>query len=301
MPAHRRIRIQVLERVELLLERIGEPVAEGLRPALAFEQRRAPHGGDGPLAHPEENEAALAEPAVLHLDMGGESDHRVVAVPPRQLHEARLPARSDARNLDCGQHLARLEGGLVKAPEERVRVHGSGAALARNRHARAEGNRAGRELGRRVGERDGAAEGAAIAHRRMGDMRHGAGDERRPGGDEVRGLHLRMAGHGADPKPIVGFLDARKARHAADIDQHLGRGEPHVEGGHQALAAGEDSRVLPVLVQHGDGVFEACRPDVGEWGRFHERVPPLLRRLMVVDEHRRDVVRLHPVGDGLRA
>ena len=48
------------------------------------------------------------------------------------------------------------------------------------------------------------------------------------------------------------------------------------------LAAGEDSRVLPVLVQHGDGVFEAFRPDVGEWSRFHERVSPPLRQMSVI-------------------
>ena len=113
-------------------------------------------------------------------------------------------------------------------------------------------------------------------------MRHSAGDERRLGGNEVRGFHVRVAGHGANSKPVAGRLDARKVRHAADIDQDLRGGEPHVEGSHQALAAGEDPRVLPALVQHGDGVFEAFRPNIGERGRFHERVPPLLRRMSII-------------------
>ena len=39
---------------------------------------------------------------------------------------------------------------------------------------------------------------------------------------------------------------------------------------------------FPVLAQHADGVFKAFRPDVSEWSRFHERVPPLLRRMSVI-------------------
>ena len=82
-----------------------------------------------------------------------------------------------------------------------------------------------------------------------------------------------MAGHRADAKAVAGILDAGQTVHPADVDEDIGGGQTHVERRHQALSAGEDSRVVPAIGQDLEDVVEGLRPEVGEWGRFHRLFP----------------------------
>ncbi len=54
-----------------------------------------------------------------------------------------------------------------------------------------------------------------------------------------------MADAGADADGVRGDLDGVELVEAFDVDQRGGRGEPHVQQRHQALATGEDLAVVP--------------------------------------------------------
>ena len=76
------------------------------------------------------------------------------------------------------------------------------------------------------------------------------------GRGQLRGLHLHVPGHRADPEGVSGVLDAGEAGHPADVDQYLGGGEPHVERRHQALPPGENPRAVAAFVEHPEDVVE---------------------------------------------
>ena len=78
----------------------------------------------------------------------------------------------------------------------------------------------------------------------MGDVRHGARDQRRMPGDHVGALGLRVARERADLDLAVLQRDLIQPTDAIDVDQHGGRRQAHVERGDQALAAGEQAGVL---------------------------------------------------------
>ena len=112
-----------------------------------------------------------------------------------------------------------------------------------------ERQQAGGQFGRRIGEGDRAAEGAAIADRRMADMRHGERDQRRMLGDQRGMLDLRMTRQRADFDRLALLGDAAETLDAIDIYQQRGRRQPHVEGGDQALPAGQQPGVVLMLGQ----------------------------------------------------
>ena len=68
-----------------------------------------------------------------------------------------------------------------------------------------------REDGRRIRECDRSADRAAIADRRMADMRHGGGDERRLACNDIRALRRRVTHQSADLEPAVSGRNAVEA------------------------------------------------------------------------------------------
>ena len=62
---------------------------------------------------------------------------------------------------------------------------------------------------------------------------------------------------------------AVEAGHVVDVDQVLGRRQPHREQRHQALPAREHLAALAQPGEDVEGLVEAARPVVGERGRLH--------------------------------
>jgi hypothetical protein len=63
--------------------------------------------------------------------------------------------------------------------------------------------------------------------------------------DEIRFLELRVRHERADAQAARAHVDAGEIAQSGDVDEELGPGEPHVERGNEALAAGEDPRARP--------------------------------------------------------
>jgi hypothetical protein len=82
---------------------------------------------------------------------------------------------------------------------------------------------------------------------------------------------LHVAGKRADAHPVAIKRDAPKRVEPVDVNQQLGLRETHVEGGHEALPAGQDARLIAVLVQQPHGVCDALRHNVAEPRRLHAR------------------------------
>jgi len=80
----------------------------------------------------------------------------------------------------------------------------------------------------------------------MRDMHDRLREERHLLGDLARALEHRVRDERADAQAAIAAFDRRELTQAGDIDQQLGRGEPHVERRDEALAAGEDLRARPL-------------------------------------------------------
>ena len=159
---------------------------------------------------------------------------------------------------------------LVEALEVVVRRHLAPAGSALQHQGGAERQHAGRHLGRRVGERDAAAEGAAIAHRDVGDMRHGLGDQRQVLARRSR-EPATSAWRVSAPMRTCSPLqrDAGQRVQPVDVDQQPRLRQAHVERRHQALAAGQDARVLAVPREQLEHLLDAVGAHVAELRRLH--------------------------------
>jgi len=59
-----------------------------------------------------------------------------------------------------------------------------------------------------------------------------------------------------------------------DVDQYLGRGQAHIEGRHEALAAGENARIVAVFIEQVENLLEALGANIGKRCGF-QPVSPL--------------------------
>ena len=112
--------------------------------------------------------------------------------------------------------------------------------LAGEGELRLERDHHGGQLGGGIGVGEAAADGAAVANRRVADEAARLGEDGRARPHRLRPLHRVLAGERADRQAVVGRADIREVADAVDVDQRLGMGEPEVEEGDQALAAGQD-------------------------------------------------------------
>src|SRR5262249_39230010 len=69
--------------------------------------------------------------------------------------------------------------------------------------------------------------------------------------------------------------DPVEAADAVDVDEQRRAGEPHVEGGNQALAAGEQLGVAVVALEQLDRMRDRAGPGISEWCRL-QRASPLV-------------------------
>jgi hypothetical protein len=82
--------------------------------------------------------------------------------------------------------------------------------------------------------------------------------------DRVRAGDLAVAGHGPDHQAAVLDAGSREPGHAVEVDHDLGRREAQVHQRHEALAAGQDLGVLPVLGEERDALLRGRRREVLE-------------------------------------
>ena len=234
-------------------------------PRLGFAR---PHG---PVSHPGQGEPRLPDPVARERHDGSHADERVVSVAAGQLDPGRARARRGRGEPDLGQELGRREGRGQLGQEE---VPGRDGPLARRpagRQARLEAQRHGRQLGRRVGVAQAAADGPAVPDLEVPDPRERVGQERRVPGGERAPLHGALSGHRPDGEAAGPDPDVRQLRDAVEVDQPLGRGEAHVQERDEALAPGEELRLVAVLRELGDGLVDRADGRVLEDGGLHSR------------------------------
>jgi len=125
------------------------------------------------------------------------------------------------------------------------------------------------QLGGRVGVDDAADDRAAVAHRGMGDLAEGLGDERRGARDLLGALDGRLPRPRPDRQPAVVEADVVELVDVVDVDEVRRLGDAEVHQRHKTLTARQDARLLPGRRQHGDRLARARGTVVGERGRLH--------------------------------
>ena len=87
---------------------------------------------------------------------------------------------------------------------------------------------------------------------------------------EPRALLDGRLGHGsADREPVTVYVHTCKVDRAADVDQHLGLRQTHVEDRHERLPARQDARVVAVLGEQRHCLVGRVGADVVEGSRLH--------------------------------
>jgi hypothetical protein len=79
-----------------------------------------------------------------------------------------------------------------------------------------------------------------------------------------------VRGEGADAQRPAGDRDPGKALDACDIDEQFRFGQPQVERGEQALAAGEHPRAIAVAIEQVEDLIQRAGFGVSEIRRFHD-------------------------------
>ena len=87
-------------------------------------------------------------------------------------------------------------------------------------------------------------------------MGGGLREQRKLLSDQVGADELAMLGESAQPD-LAGIVRRHgEFGEVADVDQELGRRQPHVQGGEQALPAGERHCLAAALLKNAIGVVE---------------------------------------------
>jgi hypothetical protein len=153
-----------------------------------------------------------------------------------------------------------------------ARGHATRARFAGEHDLRIERDTTRGPFRRRVGQRQAAAEGAAVADCRVRDVLRGVGQQGQMLLDVVGCGDGSMRGERTDVHMAILHADAGVLVQAADVDQQFGRGQPHIERGHQALSAGQKLRRVAVALEQIEHLGEAACPCVGKRRGFHRHL-----------------------------
>ena len=127
-----------------------------------------------------------------------------------------------------------------------------------------------------VGVGQGPAEGATVPDLGVGEVLDRLGDERGVLGDQGVGPDRRVLGHRPDHDRVAVVADAAQRVDPAEVDDHLGRVEPHPEHREQALPAGQDLGLVPELGQGGERLLHRRGREVVELCGDHWPAPSVL-------------------------
>ena len=168
------------------------------------------------------------------------------------------------RHVNLGEQLVRLKARRQKPLEQGVGIDGAATPHARRHHRTAEDTHDHGRFGRRVRVRHAATQRAAGTDGVVADVAHGRGEHRRGRGNGRRALDGPMPSERTDRQPTVD-ADASQLGDVVDVDQHRRSGQAQREHGQQALATGQDLRVVAVLGQQLNGLRHGFRSSIVEW------------------------------------
>ena len=253
-------------RVVLGFELPGEIVEGAVQVGAA--QAGRPLRQARPVRHPADGEAKAAR--VAH---GGRRNDGEVAMAGRKLREGAALARLGQREAHLLDQFVGRARRHQHALEEFARGQGAAPPGVAQHHLAAQRQQHQRNLGAGVGMGHRAAHGAAVAHLEMRDEGEGLRQQRHFPRQARAPFHARLRGcrahgqHAAFAAHEVQFVGAR------DVDQHAGLRQPHVEHGHQRLAAGQDPRLGPERLELLHGLVGGFRAHVVEDRRLHRATP----------------------------
>ena len=160
---------------------------------------------------------------------------------------------------DGGQDLALLPRG-----EERRLVilpgrHGACAVRTRQFIDRIERLQDRRHVVSGIAVRRVAADRADIADLGIGDLQRRLADDRAGFVERIRGDQFRLGRHGAEPDRAAGNFDEAQGVDVLQVDQVLGHCQTQLHHRDQAVAAGNDGRVVAKRRQQADGFVDSFR------------------------------------------
>ena len=95
------------------------------------------------------------------------------------------------------------------------------------------------------------------------------GQQRHLVSQQLAGLHVPVAGQGADGHVVTGVVDGAGVDHAVDPDHHRRRGQTEPHQWNQAVAARHQLRLVAVLGQGHERRLDRVDGDVVERGGDH--------------------------------
>ena len=179
---------------------------------------------------------------------------------------------------DRGEDLVVAAGGhvgrFVVVPRRDLAV----ALGAREVQRRAERLHQARHVVARVSVRDVAAHGAHVAHLRVRDLERGLAQDRRDLGEPVMRDQLVLGRHRADHDAAPVDADALEIGDVLKVDEMRDRSHPELHHRNEAVAAGDDARLVAQLSEERERGCDVCRPMVLEPSRYHG-LPPWCARM----------------------
>ena len=174
------------------------------------------------------------------------------------------PTGGGFRHPDLGEQFVGLERGLEQALEELPDADLPLTVGAARDHGRVQREQDGGQVRGGVGVRDRAADRTAVPDLRVTDLPGGVGEQRYLAAEKLGMLDVVVPGQGADRdvRALVG--DVGQVTQAAQVDDHLGGGQPQLHQRQQRVAAGQELGVLAVLGDQVQGFLGRARPLVGE-------------------------------------
>src|SRR6185437_580765 len=92
--------------------------------------------------------------------------------------------------------------------------------------------------------------------------------QRRQARDQRRATDLGMTRQCTDAQPAVMLGNGVEPDYAVDVDKKSRLEQAHVEGRHEALATGENLRLVPLCGEDGKDLIERARPHIAQPRRF---------------------------------
>ena len=201
--------------------------------------------------------------SVVAADARGGHAEREVAAALRELLEREALAVGELRPDGLDEELVRRERRRVRAEEELVR---GDLAAATHRDARPPSRRQATSASGSSAAASACAtephDGAAVPRHRVPDV----GEARPRAAGWCVQPRVGLADGRADAERAVLARDAVEPGDAVDVDEQRRAQQPHVERGHEALAAGEHLRLVAVLGERRERLVERLRPHVRRSG-----------------------------------
>ena len=218
-------------------------------------------------------------PPAVEGDDGGDPDHGEPRGWVRVLEIGGAGVRRKSRDPNLREYLVGSERCGEKVLEEVIDLDGPGALGSDRLQLGSEGEDDRRPVG------SGIRVGQASSHRpqvaNLGVTDHGGrvGEHRALRLEARVGFDRVVGRQGADDGGPAVLAHAGQAADPPDVDQVLGLGQAQLHHGDEAVAAGEQLRVVFVAGQEPNRLLDARHPMVLEGRRVHWEPPLLLRAL----------------------